>query len=110
MKIYISGPMTGLPGLNKPAFLAAEKALKAKGYEVLNPVRNALPDTAPWEDHMRADIIMLMRADGVALLDGWEESRGAKKEMVVAHGIMPIFPLKKWLEAVRAMDLFEGTE
>jgi hypothetical protein len=48
---------------------------------------------------MRADIIMLMKADGVALLDGWEESRGAKKEMVVAHGIMPIFPLKKWLEA-----------
>jgi hypothetical protein len=108
MKIYISGPMTGLPGLNKPAFLAAEKALKVKGYEVLNPVRNALPDTAPWEDHMRADIIMLMRADGVALLDGWEKSRGAKKEMTAAHGIMPIFPLKKWLEAVRAMDLFES--
>jgi hypothetical protein len=48
---------------------------------------------------MRADIIMLMGADGVALLDGWEESQGAIKEMVVAHGIMPIYPLKKWLEA-----------
>jgi hypothetical protein len=60
---------------------------------------------------MRADIIMLMGADGVALLDGWEKSRGAKKEMTAAHGIMAIFPLKKWLEAVhdeKTINLFES--
>jgi nicotinic acid mononucleotide adenylyltransferase len=98
MKIYISGPMTGLPELNKPAFLAAEAALKDKGYEVLNPVKNGLPDTAPWEDHMRADIIMLMGADGVALLDGWGKSRGALKEVAAALHIMPVYILEKWLE------------
>ena len=96
MKIYISGPMSGLPQNNYPAFMAAEAALIAAGYEVLNPARNGLPATATWDEHMRVDIIMLMGADGVALLDGWDESRGAAKEVHAAHGLMPVRPLDVW--------------
>ena len=37
---YISGPISGKPNLNHPAFFAAEEKLKAAGYEVFNPVRH----------------------------------------------------------------------
>lgn len=83
-RIYISGPMAGLPGFNKPAFFAAEEALRAAGYYPVNPARNGLPDTAEWHQHMRADIKMLMDCDGLAMLPGWEQSRGAKLEVSIA--------------------------
>ena len=39
MRIYISGKMTGVPDLNRPAFDAAEKRLTAQGHFVINPHR-----------------------------------------------------------------------
>lgn len=39
MRIYLSGPMTGLSDLNRPAFDAAEKRLTAEGHFVINPHR-----------------------------------------------------------------------
>ena len=38
MRVYCSGPMTGKPDLNRPAFDAAEKRLTAQGHFVINPV------------------------------------------------------------------------
>lgn len=35
--LYISGPITGMPDLNFPAFHAAAAALRAAGYTVTNP-------------------------------------------------------------------------
>ena len=47
MRIYLSGPMTGLPDLNRPAFEAAEKRLMTQGHFVINPHRiSALFGTA----------------------------------------------------------------
>ncbi len=37
MRLYLSGPMTGCPDLNRPAFDAAEKRLTAQGHFVINP-------------------------------------------------------------------------
>lgn len=39
MRVYCSGPMTGKPDINRPAFDAAEKRLTAQGYYVINPHR-----------------------------------------------------------------------
>ena len=39
MRVYCSGPMTGHPDLNRPAFDAAEKRLTAQGHFVINPHR-----------------------------------------------------------------------
>jgi len=85
MKIYISGPMTGLPEFNKHAFNAAAAELRKRGYEVANPVENGVPETAPWETHMKADIKMLMDCDAVAILPGADESRGATEEVRIAR-------------------------
>ena len=47
MRVYCSGPMTGHPDLNRPAFDAAEKRLTAQGHFVINPHRiSALFGTA----------------------------------------------------------------
>lgn len=47
MRVYISGPMTGKPDHNRPAFDAAEKRLTAQGHFVINPHRiSALFGTA----------------------------------------------------------------
>ena len=37
MKIYIAGPMSGLPEMNYPAFFAEATRLRGLGYEVINP-------------------------------------------------------------------------
>jgi nucleoside 2-deoxyribosyltransferase len=98
VKIYISGPMSGIPGLNKQAFNNAEHVLQRLGHEVVNPVRNGVPDTEPWLTHMRADIKMLMDCDAVAYLPGSEGSRGAKVEMELARALgLPVLPYAKWL-------------
>lgn len=83
-RTYISGPMTGLPGFNHPAFHAAAAALRAAGREVFNPAENGLPAEAPWAEHMRADIRALMDCDVIHLLPGWWKSRGARLEHYVA--------------------------
>jgi len=37
MRIYIAGPMHGMPGFNETAFLDAQVALSEKGHDVENP-------------------------------------------------------------------------
>ena len=100
MKIYISGPMTGLPELNFPAFHAAAKKLRERGYEVCNPAENneeGNPDMQ-WIDYMRLDIKMLMDCDGVATLPGWANSAGAQIEVDLAHKLgFPVRSCAKWL-------------
>lgn len=45
MRVYIAGPMTGLPEYNFPAFHAAAKAWRDAGWEVLNPAEAFDGDT-----------------------------------------------------------------
>jgi Ser/Thr protein kinase RdoA (MazF antagonist) len=83
--VYLSGPMTGKPAFNYPAFHAAARHLRAKGYFVLNPAESFDGDTSrPRSDYMRKDIEMLLQADVVALLPGWEKSRGVAVEVAIA--------------------------
>ena len=84
--IYIAGPMTGYENFNFPAFFAAEEWLEKQGYEVVNPARLDDGDTTKtWEHYIRRDLkIMLDHCNSIALLDGWEKSRGANIEAFVA--------------------------
>lgn len=45
-RVYLSGPMTGLPELNFPAFRVEAARLRALGFEVVNPADlNPEPNT-----------------------------------------------------------------
>jgi len=83
-KLYISGPITGKPFGNRPAFDQAEQVLRRRGYEVCNPHALAHADTANWEQCMRLDVVHLLACDGILMLPGWERSRGARLELHIA--------------------------
>ncbi|OBS10807.1 DUF4406 domain-containing protein [Acidihalobacter prosperus] len=79
MKIYIAGPMTGLPDNNYPAFHRMADELRAHGYHVENPAENASnpPPCGTWTGWMRLAIAQLIRCDHILMLNGWQNSRGA---------------------------------
>lgn len=87
MRIYVAGPMTGLPDLNFPAFHEAAAQLRAMGYEVVNPAEINIDPSAGWLECMRADIRELVTCDAVYLLPGWQGSRGARLERQIADGL-----------------------
>jgi hypothetical protein len=97
-KVYISGPISGIPNGNVGAFIDAYNALKVAGYDPVNPYNNGLPGHATWHEHMRADIRMLLDCDGVALLPGWYNSKGAQIERQLAYSLdMDVRDLQEWL-------------
>ena len=97
MRIYIAGPMTGLPEFNYPAFNAAAARLRALGYEVLNPAENPVPPCGTWQGYMRMALTQLVQCQCVALLPGWADSRGALIERKLAQVLQ--------MEVVMAGDL-----
>jgi len=84
-RIYLSGPMTGLPDLNFPAFDAAAAALRAKGIDVINPAEINPEGEKTWHACMKADIKALCDCTTICLLPGWENSSGAHLELNLAH-------------------------
>lgn len=84
-RIYISGPMTGHENHNFPAFHAAADRFRKAGWDVANPAENFDGRTdLPREVYLRADMLMLAQCEAIALLPGWEHSRGATLEAVLA--------------------------
>jgi hypothetical protein len=93
--VYLSGPMTGLPDFNRPAFHAAAAALRAQGYVVINPAEVDLGPAATWVDYMRIHLAEIARrVTQVFVLPGWEGSRGAQLEVHVARSLgLPVVPV-----------------
>ena len=85
--IYISGPITGIPEGNRPAFAAMAARLRADGHTVINPHELFREVFRPltWEDYMRDDLTALLTCTHLVLLPGWESSRGARLEKYVAE-------------------------
>jgi hypothetical protein len=106
MKLYLAGPMRGIPLFNFPAFAAAATKLRAEGHEVFCPSEkdnerhgtniSAGNLTGSEEEAARKHCFNLRvalgqdldwiceHADGIALLPGWENSKGAKAEYYTA--------------------------
>ena len=83
-RIYLSGPMTGYPELNFPAFHAAADVLRSKGLEVANPAEIDPEGEQSWSACMRAGLKAMLDCCTVALLPGWEDSKGANIEARLA--------------------------
>lgn len=99
-KLYIAGPMRGIPEFNFPAFDVATDLLATAGHYPINPADHdrangfnprgmtghedlaelgfSLPDALTW------DLQQVAEADGVAVLEGWEKSKGARAEVATA--------------------------
>ncbi|MGD9126060.1 MAG: DUF4406 domain-containing protein [Planctomycetia bacterium] len=83
--IYISGPMTGMPNHNFEWFHDAEEQFTRHGWKVINPANNfGGRSDLPREDYMRTDFVAIAKADAIAMLPGWQKSRGATAEYLVA--------------------------
>lgn len=85
---YLSGPITGHPNYRQEFGDAADE-LRALGYAVINPAElgAALPlDQMSYEDIMEIDMELLATADYLVLLPGWEDSKGANRELGFALG------------------------
>ena len=77
-KIYIAGPISGLPNFNRDAFNAEAHRLLGLGHVPLNPA--VLPDGLEHHEYMAICKPMVEIADEVHMLPGWEHSKGAMME------------------------------
>ena len=96
--LYLAGPMTGHPDYNRPAFHRAAAELRAAGYHIISPAETPQPAANPtWADWTRASIKRMLNADGIALLPGWQESKGASLEVHIADELeIPVKTASIW--------------
>lgn len=83
MKIYISGPITGVENYVE-AFEQAEQKLIAEGHEVVNPCKLPHNHDKSWESYMKEDIKAMLDCDAILLLPRWHKSKGAAIESDIA--------------------------
>lgn len=106
-KVYISGAMTDIEDMNRPAFKKAQEKLISLNFDVVNPhnlftekevhdinekvKKGELNKDEAWCYFMKRDIENLMKCEFVAVLPYWETSRGANLELALAKAVkMPI--------------------
>ena len=82
-RVYLSGPMSGIADNNFPAFNEWATKLRTQGFDVVSPAE--IQEAGTWELCLRADLRELCTCDAIALMPGWESSRGANLELHVAH-------------------------
>lgn len=108
MKIYISGPISGMRNGNREQFYETDYKLIALGFETINPhdVCQGVPADALWLEYMRECIKAMMDADAVLVLGEWIDSRGAFIEVDLANQLdIPVFgALQALLDYARTVD------
>jgi len=92
LKIFLSGPMTGLPNYNFDRFNEVEKKLKDAGFDVVNPVvicerfgqENVVKDKRLFDAMVARQQVEERKCNAVLLLDGWQSSKGVRLELDTA--------------------------
>jgi hypothetical protein len=91
--------MRGIPRWNFDEFDRVAKLLRTAGWQVFNPAEHdraegldendypELPDWFTLEKALQWDFARIIEAGNICLLDGWETSSGAAKELRVAEDI-----------------------
>lgn len=65
-------------------FTTAENWLKSNGYIPVSPLKNGLPSSASYNEHMLRDLQLLSECDEIYMLHGWEQSKGCRIEFAEA--------------------------
>lgn len=110
MKVYIAGPMSGIPEFNFPAFFKAQKMLENNGWTVFNPAEKdqekdldteavktgdsakAMSAGFDFRECFTWDCDRVIEADAIYMLRGWEQSPGARAEHSVATAMQKHYP------------------
>lgn len=107
MRVYLAGGMRGYPQFNFPTFFEAAARLRADNHEVFNPAEADLEKYGPGvfdsptgslEDikitgfdlrkALKKDTSWICdNAEAIALLPGWERSKGASAEKALAEAL-----------------------
>lgn len=98
VKVYLAGPMSGLPEYNYPAFFHAAELLRERGLIVENPAEHAQRNPQPsWNGYMRQALKLMLDCEQLFLLPGWGRSVGAVIEHDLANELeMPIHYPEDW--------------
>ncbi len=97
MRVYISGAITGKPGLNQHVFSIAEAAFIIMGHEPINPLSMSDVD-GEWADYIISDLKKLRTADAMTILPGSGSSVGCRIERLFAEKLgiplvsLPAYP------------------
>lgn len=102
-RIYLAGPMQGIPEFNFPLFHAVTWALRRAGHEVFCPAENDLTQQAGTTDSRTGSLAeakakgfslrealaddtryICLRANTVVILPDWEKSNGVQAEQRLA--------------------------
>jgi hypothetical protein len=101
MKIYLAGPMSGIPYFNFPEFGRVAALLRSEGWEVVSPKEldeqdsreaagkplsgDAKDASHSWATYLARDVKILVDGcvQGIVFLPGWEGSRGSRFEASV---------------------------
>ena len=96
MKLYLAGPMTGLPHLNHPMFDRVTARLRAAGHVVISPAEKdrewgqdaALAakgkNSLNIHEVLRYDLKVVLDVEALVLLPSWRRSEGTRLEVIVA--------------------------
>lgn len=116
-KVYVAGPMTGIPQFNIPAFERMTQRLRDADYEVVSPVERDSPAVQEaarasvdgklvndqiagetWGQILARDVtIVADEVQGIVVLPGWNKSKGARLEVFVALLCKkPVYEDRNW--------------
>ncbi len=89
--LYIAGPMRGIENYNFPLFKKVAKKLRKNGWFVVSPAEmdealglDQTHELRAFSEYMQRDLSAVCDCDGIVLLPGWETSKGARLEAMVA--------------------------
>lgn len=89
-KVYLAGKVTKADAdfeITRARFRQRQTQLERKGYNVFNPVEEAISlniHNEPWAYIMRVMIPVMLRCDEVHVMPCWKESKGAVTERDLA--------------------------
>lgn len=86
MRIYISGPITGVEGYVKKFTEARGKLNRLyPDAELIDPsYLGVMYPGYTWEEYMGICMILIKNCTHIYMLKGWQKSRGAKEELLLA--------------------------
>lgn len=108
VRLYVIGPVSGIPDNNRAAFLEAHDLLAQSGFSVLIP-HDFVGANADWQTAMRRSIESMLKCDGLAVLEGSDKSHGARLEYAIATALgMPCHSVQQWASGLHKAISNEG--